>query len=144
MPFCTCGDWQQWHIPCKHKFTVFNLQNGWAWDRFRPEYLNSPYLSIDSPSLNDTTCFETSIEQQNVETSPTECDLTTNPNPISSKIEAELPKHKVHLFVHDPHFIKQTYIHTYVNMYVHMYIHTHTSVHNYVRTYTYICIHRCA
>ena len=28
MPSCTCADWQQWHIPCKHFFGVFNTQSG--------------------------------------------------------------------------------------------------------------------
>ena len=26
MPACTCPDW---HLPCKHFFSVFNTQNGW-------------------------------------------------------------------------------------------------------------------
>ena len=23
MPSCTCADWQQWHVPCKHFFAVY-------------------------------------------------------------------------------------------------------------------------
>ena len=53
MPACTCVDWQQWHIPCKHMFAVFNTQGGWTWNRFHPNYLNGPYLSSDSLSLNE-------------------------------------------------------------------------------------------
>ena len=64
MPCCTCADWQQWHIPCKHMFAVFNTQDGWTWNSFSPNYLNSPYLSCDSLSLknhfhctDDTDCI---------------------------------------------------------------------------------------
>lgn len=98
MPSCTCGDWQQWHIPCKHMFAIFNLQTKWSWNTFHADYLNSAYLSIDTLSLDDYFNTTNSLEPANDEqdcndNSPTECHIT--PNPDNHTTETELPKHKV-------------------------------------------------
>ena len=89
MPSCTCTDWQQWHIPCKHFFAVFNTQDGWTWNKFHPEYLKSPYLSADSSSLHEyfndnTTCHTEEIEQ------------STQSSTLQGEA-SELPKRKVSL-----------------------------------------------
>ena len=34
-PSCTCPDWLQWHIPCKHFFGIFHLVEGWGWMHFQ-------------------------------------------------------------------------------------------------------------
>ena len=93
MPSCTCADWQQWHIPCKHFFAVFNtqIQNGWTWNTLHPNYLKSPYLSTDSLSLtdyftDDTSCYPEGNEQS----SSRDC-----PIPSDKGAESQLPKRKV-------------------------------------------------
>ena len=91
MPSCTCADWQQWHIPCKHFFAVFNTQEGWTWNRLHPSYLKSPYLSTDSTSLNDyfnddTGCPTDGIGQLN---------STQSPTPSGQGEPSELPKRQV-------------------------------------------------
>ena len=90
MPSCTCADWQQWHIPCKHFFAVFNTQKGWTWNRFHPNYLESPYLSTDSPSLNDYFDNGDYPQEENEQSSSTHCPITSNQGEVS-----ELPKRKV-------------------------------------------------
>ena len=51
MPLCTCQDWIQWHLPCKHFFAIFNLYPQWGWKQLPNEYLNSAYLSMDTDAL---------------------------------------------------------------------------------------------
>ena len=45
MPSCSCKDW---HIPCKHFFTVFWLKYAWNWEALPQTYRDSAYLSTDS------------------------------------------------------------------------------------------------
>ena len=52
MPSCTCADWTQWHIPCKHFFAVFRLVPTWDWYKLPTQYLEGPYLSTDQQSLD--------------------------------------------------------------------------------------------
>lgn len=91
MPSCTCADWQQWHIPCKHFFAVFNIRDGWTWNRFHPNYLKSPYLSTDSVSLNDYFNDDTSCPTEGIEQSS----LTQSPTPSGQGEPSELPKRQV-------------------------------------------------
>ena len=51
MPSCTCQDWTNWHIPCKHFFTIFKHRSAWQWSNLPPSYLHSPYLSTDVGAL---------------------------------------------------------------------------------------------
>lgn len=104
MPSCTCADWQQWHIPCKHFFAIFNLQVGWTWNRFDPKYLQSPYLSMDTPSLDqyfdDGTSHDTIIEQHSPDSS---LSFLSAADQGTCDTKLELPKRKV---------FKCTYIYT--------------------------------
>ena len=45
-------DWTNWHIPCKHFFTIFKHRAAWQWGNLPPSYLHSPYLSTDVEALN--------------------------------------------------------------------------------------------
>ena len=51
MPSCTCRDWQNYHIPCKHFFGVFQNKEDWTWDKLPDAYLKSEYLSLDESAL---------------------------------------------------------------------------------------------
>ena len=51
MPSGTCQDWKNWHIPCKHFFTIFKQRAAWQWSNLPPSYLHSPYLSTDVEAL---------------------------------------------------------------------------------------------
>ena len=39
MPSCTCQDWTNWHIPCKHFFSIFKHRAAWQWSNLPPSYL---------------------------------------------------------------------------------------------------------
>ena len=51
-PSCTCPDWLQWHIPCKHFFAIFRLVEKWGWDALPEIYRKMSYLCTDNSSLN--------------------------------------------------------------------------------------------
>lgn len=51
-PSCTCRDWVQWHIPCKHFWAVFRFYPAWNWARFPESYQRSAYLSTDTGALD--------------------------------------------------------------------------------------------
>ena len=52
MPSCSCQDWIQHHLPCKHFFAVFQSCKSWTWHKLPQKYLESPYLCIDHKSLH--------------------------------------------------------------------------------------------
>ena len=51
-PSCTCRDWVQWHIPCKHFWAVFRFHPAWNWAKFTESYQRSAYLSTDTGALD--------------------------------------------------------------------------------------------
>lgn len=51
MPSCSCPDWRQWNLPCKHMFALFQLVPEWNWYKLPKSYLDSPYLSADNAAL---------------------------------------------------------------------------------------------
>lgn len=55
MPQCSCLDWKQWNLPCKHFFCIFRIHPRWNWNTFSQAYLQSPYLTLDEESLSN--CF---------------------------------------------------------------------------------------
>lgn len=87
MPSCTCPDWTQWQLPCKHFFAIFNLYPQWGWNQLPAEYLKSAYLSMDTNALDSNFCDQSQVE----------------PMPVDSQIPAaeqhnvvdELPTEKV-------------------------------------------------
>ena len=46
-PSCSCADWTNWHLPCKHFFAIFGLVPNWSWDALPNSYKTSSYLSTD-------------------------------------------------------------------------------------------------
>ena len=88
MPSCTCQDWTQWHMPCKHFFAIFNLYPQWGWYQLPNEYLNSAYLSTDTDALqsnfSSTSPDDFSISQ----------DLPEDNSTISPVVD-EIPTNKV-------------------------------------------------
>ena len=52
MPSCSCRDWTQHHLPCKHFFAVFQFSEIWTWHKLPQTYLESAYLCIDHKSLH--------------------------------------------------------------------------------------------
>ena len=44
-PSCTCKDWIQYKIPCKHFFAVFEHSEQWKWESLPKHYLESPHIT---------------------------------------------------------------------------------------------------
>ena len=53
-PSCTCPDWIQWRIPCKHFFVVFKFFEKWGWESLPEQYKNEPHISSDTGPLNSS------------------------------------------------------------------------------------------
>ncbi|XP_042288518.1 uncharacterized protein si:dkey-31c13.1 isoform X2 [Thunnus maccoyii] len=51
MPSCTCKDWQENLLPCKHFCAVFNLVPGWSWDSLCLAYRENPLFMLDEVCL---------------------------------------------------------------------------------------------
>ena len=87
-PSCTCRDWVEWHIPCKHFWAVFRFYPSWNWERFPDK--TSAYLSTDTGALD--TFFSndspTDTDSQLQDNSPKE-------DSISRPAQDEIPKQQV-------------------------------------------------
>ena len=46
-PSCTCLDWMQWRIPCKHFFAIFKFFQQWGWESLPDQYKSQPHISCD-------------------------------------------------------------------------------------------------
>ena len=90
MPSCTCQDWTQWHMPCKHFFGIFNLYPQWGWYQLPNEYLNSAYLSTDTDALQ---CKFSSTPPDDIHTSE-DVHVPDDSSTISPVVD-EIPTHKV-------------------------------------------------
>ena len=95
-PSCTCQDWTNWQMPCKHFFTVFRLIPEWNWYRLPEKYLSSAYISRDTVSLE---AGLHSLVANGAHSLPTD-DYTSveaeNPSgPPETAEQEELPKRKV-------------------------------------------------
>lgn len=51
-PSCTCLDWIQWRIPCKHFFAIFNLFEKWGWESLPTQYKCQPHISTDMDAVS--------------------------------------------------------------------------------------------
>ena len=95
-PSCTCRDWTEWNLPCKHFFCIFELYPQWNWDRLPDRYTKSAYLSTDQAALNSY--FSPSVDQDaafhdsNVDSSND--DISELPPPMDGYNE-EVPAKKV-------------------------------------------------
>ena len=53
-PSCTCPDWIQWRIPCKHFFAVFKFFEQWGWESLPEQYTSQPHISSDAIAHNNS------------------------------------------------------------------------------------------
>ena len=88
MPSCTCQDWTQWHLPCKHFFAIFTAYPQWGWHQLPKEYLNSAYLCMDTDALKNNF----SLPLPDVSTIQ---DLPEDENNTISPVVDEIPTRKV-------------------------------------------------
>ena len=88
MPQCTCLDWTQWHLPCKHFFAIFRLYPQWNWNSLSQEYLQGPYLTIDNKSLNNHFGDDTSVSVQTL-------DAGDDNTAQETSVVSDIPRHKV-------------------------------------------------
>lgn len=48
MPFCTCPDWTEHHLPCKHMCAIFrHFAPEYSWDSLSSLYRLSPFFQLD-------------------------------------------------------------------------------------------------
>ena len=93
MPSCTCKDWQQYHIPCKHFFAVFEHRSKWRWEQLPKSYLQSAYLSSDTDALDKHFDFSANDDQPVMDTSiTTENEKDTSDSHEDETIVNDLPK----------------------------------------------------
>ena len=52
VPACSCIDWQQHHLPCKHMLAVFAACPSSGWESLPAAYHNFPHLRLD-PDIDD-------------------------------------------------------------------------------------------
>ena len=94
-PSCTCRDWVQWHIPCKHFWAVFRFYPAWYWARFPESYQRSAYLSTDTGALdtffNDSPANISDDLQDGASKSTTPGEDHTSSSPAD-----EIPDQQVH------------------------------------------------
>ena len=90
MPSCTCRDWVQWHMPCKHFFAIFRLNSQWDWNRLPNRYKESAYLSSDGGALDAFFQNPSSQSEDQLSDHPME-----KPNDDSIPPD-EIPVHQVH------------------------------------------------
>lgn len=89
-PSCTCRDWVEWHIPCKHFFAIFRFYPAWNWARLPESYKTSAYLSTDTGAL-DTFFSDSPTEINN--------QLPDDPSPeeeiTRAPVQDEIPQQQV-------------------------------------------------
>ena len=89
-PSCTCRDWVEWHIPCKHFFAIFRFYPAWNWASLPESYKTSAYLSTDTGAL-DTFFSDPPSEMDNNQLLLPEGDNTT-------PVQDEIPKQQVCMY----------------------------------------------
>ena len=98
-PMCTCPDWIEWHIPCKHFFSIFRMVEGWGWNSLPDTYRKSAFLCSDTKALKEQyelpqpTMTETNTEQG-----------------TSNSIEILSTSYGVHIRLSSLHLLKRTHI----------------------------------
>ena len=69
-PSCTCLDWTQWKIPCKHFFAIFNLFEKRRWESLPIQYKSQPHISTDMDALSKSE-KDTNLSHVSNQTGPT-------------------------------------------------------------------------
>ena len=83
-PQCSCKDWKQLKLPCKHFFAVFHHYSEWGWDRLPVNYLSSEYLTCDTDALAGESVSSGRLIQDD-----------TDDTPEQTVYENELPRKQV-------------------------------------------------
>lgn len=86
-PSCSCPDWLQWQIPCKHFFAIFRLVEGWGWDSLPQSYKSAPYMCADNSALSQQALLATAGDSTD--------DNGFNPLDNTETLEDPLPTKKV-------------------------------------------------
>ena len=65
---CTCHDWIEWRIPCKHFFAVFRFFEKWRWDSLPEQYKCQPHISssVGETKNNTPSCTHTDTVKEDV------------------------------------------------------------------------------
>ena len=87
-PECSCPDFTEWHIPCKHFFAIFRLFPQWGWSKLADHYLNGPYLTTDQDCIisffaNDG-LQEVGLSEQTADHDETVTDTSQSQNPTDN------------------------------------------------------------
>ena len=110
-PSCTCQDWTNWQVPCKHFFAVFTLIPEWDWYRLPEKYLTSAYISRDSVSLESGLHLLLATGSHSLPVDDRTSVETENPSgPPETAGQEELPRKKVE--ISDLQFIYTCYMHS--------------------------------
>ena len=92
-PHCSCFDWQEHNLPCKHMLAVFNACPSWGWDSLPAAYRNIPHFRLD-PEVSDSVPVSSSpdMSTHNVPVDD-EPDMSTHSVPVDD--EPDLSTHNV-------------------------------------------------
>ena len=112
-PSCTCHDWVQWRIPCKHFFAIFRLFEQWGWDNPPDHYKSQAHISTDTNALS-VAAMDVHAETGTNDNEPPvidEMELPTNTNDNELPIldQRELPTKKVsslYMYITKPNYAK--------------------------------------
>ncbi|KAL5013808.1 hypothetical protein ScPMuIL_008078 [Solemya velum] len=63
LPSCSCADFIQSYLPCKHMFAIFRNTN-YKWNDLSPLYLSSPYMNLDDRFLSEQQ-FDQDLDDHN-------------------------------------------------------------------------------
>lgn len=86
MPKCSCPDFSQTGLPCKHFFAIFNHFPKCQWDSLPEKYRENPHLSLDrelvfaDPNTHNSEVNEESIEYPEAPRDP-QAQRAARPNP---------------------------------------------------------------
>ena len=75
-PSCSCPDFVEWNMPCKHYFAIFRLFPDYNWNKLPNHYLDGPYMSTDQNAIQSyfETCSSSVQSAEIVSEFPQQCD----------------------------------------------------------------------
>ena len=54
-PHCTCPDWANNRLPCKHMLAIIMVRDGLSWNTFPDHYRSNPFMTLDTTVLGHVT-----------------------------------------------------------------------------------------
>ena len=95
-PNCTCKDWANYELPCKHFFAVFRFHDDWGWSKLPDAYLNRPRMNIDiSTVVSSVFGSEPDTVHNMLDTADTAAS-----NEVVTPCADNIPKHQVNVTWH--------------------------------------------